>query len=451
MNIYTKAQPWQIFQQKNCYADIHHLSEPQDWIKNPLLDEEIKMSERFLRLEAMVIDETTGECVVPWVKGEKTDDFQYTFEIKNVPVGGPYIIQRRAVFRNDNGGEDAWGASNEVCHIGVGDVFLITGQSNAQGYARGMFTEELQLGVSCFKSDNTWDIASQPLSGNGYSMYLNFAKLLNKKLGYPVGIIPRAVGGSAIKAWLKDGIHTKRIVKEKNEFGLDIRAILWYQGCTDTTVGNNRDDYRECFIEYVSYMREVFDNDKLPVFTFQINRVWNDSEYDDYGWDCIREIQRTMPKHIDNVYVLPTIDAWMMSDAIHNSRASNMLLSERLYYQVLDKLYNKTQAAEAPDISEARMADRNTVELIFKNVIGKIEVFGATAENLPFCVTDDDGVAEICEYEIKHNIISLKLIRPLCKNAKVKGFYGTHPSRIMIDYETQLPIFPFSNVEIKNS
>ena len=74
----------------------------------------------------------------------------------------------------------------------------------------------------------------------------------------------------------------------------------------------------------------------------QLNRyiVTPVSEEENKNWSIIRNAQRMAARKVPGVYVLPTIDA-VLSDMIHNSASSNLVLGERLARQVLSILYQK--------------------------------------------------------------------------------------------------------------
>ena len=108
-----------------------------------------------------------------------------------------------------------WGNAGDVIHhIGVGDLWVIAGQSNAAGYGRGAVFDPPELGVHILKNNETWDVAAHPLNdptgsthanaeiaNPGHSAYLCFARTLRAALGYPVGLIQTALGNSRLAQW----------------------------------------------------------------------------------------------------------------------------------------------------------------------------------------------------------------------------------------------------------
>ena len=85
----------------------------------------------------------------------------------------------------------------------------------AEGNAYGPYEDEPMLGVSEFSIYNGWDLAVNYIGeGGGVSPFISFAKKLRKTLNYPIGLIPRAVGGSPISTWVKGGDHMKKLRRE---------------------------------------------------------------------------------------------------------------------------------------------------------------------------------------------------------------------------------------------
>ena len=96
-----------------------------------------------------------------------------------------------------------------IHNIGVGDVFVVAGQSNAAGRAKNPVEDAPELGVHLLRDSGVWDLATHPLGETtgsvhqghfenhnpGHTPWLHFAKLLKRELGYPIGIVMSAYGG----------------------------------------------------------------------------------------------------------------------------------------------------------------------------------------------------------------------------------------------------------------
>lgn len=437
---------WQVFQQKNGKADITVLMKlgEDDWLKNPVLEEEKRFAKIFCGLKFRCVEENTGNAVTPWIEC-KEENGTFACVMKDVPAGGPYQIQQKSVF-NDNGNIIEWGGKNTVEHIAVGDIFLIAGQSNAQGWAKGMYFDDIDLNVRSY-NDGKWNVATQSLGNNGFhSPFLVFGKMLSKKLGYPIGLIPRAVGGSTVSTWVCGGCHTEKVKKEAIE---DIKAILWYQGCEEA-MRNTYDTYEEKFMDFVNTMRTHFSDDKLPIITFQLNRlICEDGEKEEVslGWENLRNVQREIAEKHENIYLIPTIDLMTMSDFIHNSVVSHTALGQRCALYALDRIYGKDKF-RAPEFSKAVKASEKSLKIEFENVLGNLEAFSVSAKNLPILLEDENGINGIEKYEIQSNIITIFTERELQSKTKIKIHYGANPHYVIIDSDTQLPVVCIKNITL---
>ena len=141
-----------------------------------------------------------------------------------------------------------------VAYVGVGDVFLIAGQSNAAGAADNQqIYAHPTLKAGLFGNDYVWhelydktddtngqiDTVSLDI-GLGYSMWPNLASFFLTNQAVPCAFIPCALGGVAITQWMATVTHTNRATLYgsaawrggTNAVG-PIKGILWWQGESD--------------------------------------------------------------------------------------------------------------------------------------------------------------------------------------------------------------------------
>lgn len=181
-----------------------------------------------------------------------------------------------------------------VEHVGIGDVFVIAGQSNSANHG-----EEKQKvnsrAVSTFDG-KTWRVADDPqpgASGRGGSFIPPFANEMLKKFGVPIGIVSTGVGATSVREWLPEGERFpnpptitnkvanhpeggwmskgevyRNFIERTNSLGrYGFRAVLWHQGESDA---NQKDESRTLPGElYQKYLTKL------------IKATWKD-----LGWDC---------------------------------------------------------------------------------------------------------------------------------------------------------------------
>lgn len=178
------------------------------------------------------------------------------------PAGGWW----RLVVRVSSRGKEV--AQGEVAHVGVGDVFVVAGQSNSANHGEKRQTTQTQR-VAAFDG-KAWRIANDPqpgASGQGGSFIPPFADAVVAQENVPVGIIACGIGATSVREWLPKGTtfpnpptlegrvekladgqwaskgdaYANLIARMKLLGPQGFRAVLWHQGESDA---NQRDATR---------------------------------------------------------------------------------------------------------------------------------------------------------------------------------------------------------------
>jgi hypothetical protein len=147
-----------------------------------------------------------------------------------------------------------------VAHVGIGEVFVIAGQSNSANYGEELQKPATGL-VSAFDGEK-WSVANDPqpgATGTKGSFIPSFGDTLARKTGVPVGVVCIGVGSTSVREWLPrdtvvktpptTGAHVlalaqggivssgelfNNLVRKLNQFSAGgIRAVLWHQGESD--------------------------------------------------------------------------------------------------------------------------------------------------------------------------------------------------------------------------
>lgn len=200
-----------------------------------------------------VVRESDNMPVVNWQRAYMVgthDDRQGSWELDLfVPQGGLYRLETGLDAGWDR--KAVWLTRGDLrLHIGVGNLFVIAGQSNAAGYGRDPAWDPPALEVHSLRNNGRWDLAVHPLNEStdaadrpnaeggvgGTSPYLAFGRRYAAESCLPVGLIPTAMGSTEISQWLPDvpgGLH-KNMMYRIGAAGGRVAGILWYQGCSDT-------------------------------------------------------------------------------------------------------------------------------------------------------------------------------------------------------------------------
>lgn len=448
------TKDYQIFQQKNGVASIA--------IEGTYAITENPKDKVWVRL----VHEFTQTVVTNWKAAQCSEGCHFTSTLKDIPAGGLYRIETCLC---PSISDAEWGARGDfVFHIGVGDLYVIAGQSNSAGYGKTPINDPPEIGIHLYKNSEIWDLATHPMNdstrsvhevnaegaNSGHSPYLSFAKRLKSTLNYPIGLIQTSLGGSPLSAWNPgEAGHLYNnmvdVVKNCTNGKSEVAGILWYQGCSDCSEKDSQ-SYLKRFKNMVQSIREDFHDKNLPMYTVQLNKVVGEPNPEaDYGWAILRESQRVAAKEIRNVYVTPSMDLGLC-DLVHNNSQSNMVLGERLANMALSETFKMNVLGKAPDILSAKEVTPTTVRIAFSNISQNIATLGLPAKDLQFEITDDHGVVEIINYVVNIDIIDLNVSREIVGNGRISFAAKAYPHSIIpFDLGSGLPLLGFLNFRIE--
>lgn len=179
--------------------------------------------------------------------------------LPNVAAGGWYRVEVRAV---DAAPKVLLTAG--VDRVGVGDVFLTAGQSNAGGWGSPRQTTSDDRVSAYIVASKGWQPGkdSQPENtggvGSGGSPWPILGSLLIASNHVPVGFVGLAVGGSALASWLPGTTSFQNLSNALRTFGTNgLRAVLWHQGETDAASMTPAATYAQRLSNVISQSRSV--------------------------------------------------------------------------------------------------------------------------------------------------------------------------------------------------
>lgn len=440
------VSPWQIFQQnERGTAQIKvfgkcrriHLSQELPLAFTPV-------NQGAVTVKARIALESSGENIVPWTRCAVTGDADWSITFADVPAGGPYRVETYMEYEGWDGLSCTRG--DMVHHIGVGDVFVIAGQSNAAGRAKDPIEDAPEIGVHLLRDSGKWDLAAHPLGETtgsihlghfenhnpGHTPWLHFAKILKHTLGYPIGLVMCAYGGSPLRWWnpAENGALTQNMLEMLAEYDLHPKAMLWYQGEAEG-FENSAETYLDRFSAFLDSVRASLAQPPLPVITFQLNRQFCECDLAlDRQWGIVRQAQRDAMYRLQNVYTLPTQDVSMF-DFIHNSASANLVLGERAAKCALANLYGRQRDWKAPEVTKVVLIAPDTIELHFDRIYNWINPFDPPASLLPFEAEDEKGFAKPVSYETRTETLLLTFDRPLGASAVLHGSWRSNPGQVV--------------------
>ncbi len=442
---------WRIYQQKAGKADIP--------ISGKLTGQAIalrKFQVCFRLLREDTYNPVTNAC--NWTLADsydsRTGEFSHT--LKDIPAGGLYRLE--IGIRNN---QQKLGSSRfmmAIHSLGVGDLWVLAGQSNSAGYGRGMAEDGPELGVHVLKNNESWELAMHPLNdptGSGHpnregnpmhSPMLAFGKILKHRLGYPIGLIQTALGGSPLNSWLPDGVLYRNMLHCIKLAGGKVTGMIWYQGCSDTTE-QLAPTYFERFMKFLENTRKDTGTANLPVITTQLNIVASENIVVgcNEGWSIVREAQRQVALQAENVAVVPALGL-PLADPIHNSVAGNLELGGKYADTALGMVYGKKSQWKYPDIEQILITGEKNLELHYRNVYSSLITIPQHFSN--FIFKDDDGNLAVTDFSVpEQNVVKITLDRKPGKDFTVSSGYGKSPEANLYDIEYHRPALVFHNVK----
>jgi len=215
----------------------------------------------------------------------------------SVPAGGFYAFDVRAL----KSGKPVF--ESRVAHLGVGEVFVIAGQSNSTNY--GEVRQQTSSGMVVSFSGDTWVIANDPQPGvqdhsTKGSFIPAFGDALYERYRVPIGVASVGHGSTSVRQWLPKGevvnvppTMSKFVIssapnslestgelfdgmmKRIDQLGRGgFRALLWHQGESDSNQRPEHritgDEYRRMLEQIISESRHVAGWD-FPWFVAQVS------------------------------------------------------------------------------------------------------------------------------------------------------------------------------------
>ena len=231
------------------------------------------------RLEACLIGNTVTNAWAPLPFDNRVRRFRGEL---TAPAGGWYRLEIRLIGH----GLVAWTATVE--HVGVGELFLVAGQSNSANHGEEKQSAKSPLVVAYSILDGHWQPARDPepgASGKGGSFLPAFGDAMTAHFQVPVGLVALGVGSTSVREWLPAGdamaappttgmntittgsnqwvctgaLFDKIVAAEKTFGPHGFRALLWHQGESDSRQPPDREITPA---QYRMYLQRVIESSR---------------------------------------------------------------------------------------------------------------------------------------------------------------------------------------------
>lgn len=368
-------------------------------------------------IEARVVLDDDGAEVLPWAPLDSAPARgRFEGRVAGIPSGGWYRVEVRPTGAPD--------ATVSTARFAVGAVIGIAGQSQIAlwflGMPEGGGPEPHPL-VRMYRHDGYWwDVpgtgAWRPVTGAGA---ITFANAAREALGVPIGVLPYAVNGSALRRknamgsfprkngspptmgwWLDDDGRPRP--KHNHFYALvqgiagaeGIEALLWTQGHTDGMAGETAEAYADGLAQLFTSVRKATTQD-LPVFLSLLPRETQVEGYEgipamtDEHALAIRAGQRAAAANDSRlVLAATTIDLPLAYDHVHLSIEGRMIHAQRMA-AALGSVLNEGPPPHfrGPRLESFEAAGDGAVDVHIAHAAGKD--FTPATDIVGFAVTGD--------------------------------------------------------------
>lgn len=235
----------------------------------------------------------------------KQSGINFTAEI-TLPVGMHHLYVRSLT-------DKGYPTIHAPVEVGVGDVYIVAGQSNALGSSSTLSPcRSANVKTAAYHQDElVWKICHDPQAPGGRGSYWPEAgRLLSEASECPVGFVNIAVGGTSITQWQPNTHLGDRL--DEVAANIPHRAILWHQGESDKDKSED---------EYFTLLENVLDRHKestwyVALVTYQYLKTFPE----------IREAQRRTWQR-NHVHPGPNTDLldkpYRDTDGIHFNHKGN--------------------------------------------------------------------------------------------------------------------------------
>ncbi|KAL5714056.1 hypothetical protein ACHQM5_016068 [Ranunculus cassubicifolius] len=235
------------------------------------------------------------------------------------------------------------------------NIFILAGQSNMAGRGGvfddkwdGVVPTQCQPNPLIFRlsAELDWEEAKEPLHADidlnrtcGVGPGMAFANAIQEmvpKIG-SVGLVPCAIGGTNISEWRRGMKLYNQLVyrtKASLEGGGTIRAMLWYQGESDTINRVDAENYQANLEEFFEDLRHDLQFPRLPIIQVALASAEGPYEH------IVRHAQLGL--RLLNVWCVDAKGLQLKEDHLHLTTLAQVRLGQMLAQEFIRTLQSPT-------------------------------------------------------------------------------------------------------------
>jgi hypothetical protein len=212
------------------------------------------------------------------------------------------------------------------------DLFLLIGQSNMAG--RGALDDAAKTpskDVWMLNKEMQWVPAVDPMHFDrpaliGVGLGRSFADTLRRAApNAKIGLIPAAMGGSALDEWIPEGeLYKNAVARARKAMASGkLRAILWHQGEADSVDPAKAASYRARWTPWIARLRADLGVENLPVVIGQLGEfLYSRPNNESRHARTVNEQLATLVVSVPRVAIAPAGGLTHKGDHVHFDTAS---------------------------------------------------------------------------------------------------------------------------------
>ncbi|MEP5253999.1 MAG: sialate O-acetylesterase [Winogradskyella arenosi] len=380
---------------------------------------------------------------------------EFTGTLANQNVGQGTLDVR---FTNDTS------KTSSVNNVGIGDIYVIAGQSNASGRGNNLNSyTHASLKATLFGNDDVWknledatdsnsnqiDGVSTDSSAKGSPWPIVATNILANS-SVPVAFVPTAKGGTSIDDWQPATNHSDTSTlygsmhRRINAVGGKVAGVLFFQGESDASTGTIQSDYETGLTTIVNTIATDFPDTKTMIGQIGHNNY--------SGNDAIRAGQIAVINTNDNALMGPaTYDIDLSDgDTLHFKSDGDMAIFASRWYTAINKGFYNATDGYGPILDKENLhyeASTNKITVPFTDASLPTIDSNSTVTTSSFNLTNNGSPISISEITITDSTIEITPSVVLDSASSITLSYASLNTAVSAAiYDTNsLPAQPFYN------
>ncbi|SEH05265.1 Uncharacterised protein [Candidatus Venteria ishoeyi] len=357
--------------------------------------------------------------------------------------------------------------SDIVDNVGIGDIFIIAGQSNASGRGNTLnnYTHG-SLKATLFGNDDTWKnledatdnnanqvdaVSSDPIVGG--SPWPLIATYIMASENIPVAFVPTSIGATTILQWQPGANHSDpstlygSMNRRISAVGGSAKAILFFQGEWDLVYGTSQAVYESRLNTFVN--TAISDFAGLKTMVGQIG----ETKYS--GDDAVRAAQiKVLHTNVNAILGPVTYDINLTVDNLHFKTDTEMAEFARRWYKAIDKAFYGGTNGYGPIVDETNVRYdllQNKITVPFTDDTYPVIKPASTVEPSSFELKNDGNTISISSVTIVDDIIEISPAVALNTSQSVTLTYASLNEGVdkAIYDNDDLPAENFYNIDVR--